>query len=231
MAQCLQQKIEFTILTQTRAKLGESPFWDPLRGCLWWVDVDGRRLLRTTVSNGNTDMWPTPELPGFVVLTQTGKPAIGMESGIFFFTPETGKFDQVIKLEAQNVRFNDATIDSAGRLWAATMDIAGNSPVGILYLVSSRRRLVSVVNGLNTPNGLAVDKVRSRLYLSDSHPGVQTIWVFGVEWFSGKLADRRIFAAMNGFNGRPDGATIDTTGNYWIAGVDGAAVHVFATRR
>lgn len=222
-----EERIEFALATETRARLGESPVWDAGRGCLWWVDVEGRSLLKTGAHTGDTTAWPTPEMPGFVVLTSAGVPALGMETGIFVFFESDARFERIVELGKPNVRFNDATVDASGRLWACTMDMANRAPAGVLYSVSADRRLVAHLGGIRTPNGLAHDPARNRLYLSDSHPDVQAVWMFDCDIVEGRLSGRGVFAAFEKLKGRPDGAALDSEGRYWIAGVDGGVLHVF----
>jgi sugar lactone lactonase YvrE len=195
---------------------------------LWWVDIDGRQLIRTYDENGLTEFWETPEMPGFVILTDKGLPAVGMESGIFLFDSENRLFEKIVDLEDHGVRFNDATVDVFGRLWVGTIDLHISEPIGKLYSVNDDRTLNILLDGLFYSNGLAVDHDRNRLYLSDSHPDVQMIWTVPCD-SSGKLTgQRQDFVDMSKIDGRPDGAAIDALGNYWIAGVGGSCLHVFS---
>lgn len=218
--------LDFKPVSDVRAELGESPVWSAADACVWWVDISGRRLLRTG-ADGATETWETTEQVGFVVLASTGV-VLGLESGLFAFDPSTGGFEQLVALEAPGVRFNDATTDSAGRLWAGTMDMENRRPVGQLLRIDPDLTVTVVAEGMRTPNGLAVDDVTGRLYFSDSHPEIQTIWAANLDIRSGRLSERRIFARMHEFAGRPDGGALDEDGNYWSAGVDGGAIHVFA---
>src|SRR5690606_7054590 len=69
---------------------------------------------------------------------------------------------------------------------------------------------------------------RGRLYLSDSHPSVRTLWRLPLETASGSLGERQQVARFGKIRGRPDGAAIDAEGSYWIAGVGGAVLHRFS---
>ncbi|MBL4645594.1 MAG: SMP-30/gluconolactonase/LRE family protein [Rhizobiales bacterium] len=220
--------LKFSIKTTVFSRLGESPVWCEKDQCIWWIDIEGFQLLCTNVIDGETKSWKTPEMPGFVVLTDCGKPAIGMESGIFLFCQSKGIFERFITINETGVRFNDATVDASGRLWAGTMDIEGKRPVGMLYSVGPDLIPMPVYQGMRTPNGLAVDETRNRLYLSDSHPSIQTIWTFSCNLSSGKISDQKIFIAMENHTGRPDGAALDKDYNYWIAGVGGGVLHRFS---
>jgi len=39
--------ITFEVFSNRWAHLGESPVWSETENCIWWVDTDGRKLLRT----------------------------------------------------------------------------------------------------------------------------------------------------------------------------------------
>lgn len=210
------------------AKLGESPSVDMVSESVWWVDVDGKKLFRTTCETGETVTWDTPEHPGFVVVTAAGYPAIGMETGIFAFVAETDRFEKLVGLEMPGCRFNDATVDSAGNLWASTMALDAQRGRAAIHLVTGSNSLSTIMDGLTIPNGLAVDAARQRLYYSDSHKDVQSIWVLPTDDVPGVVGEAEIFATTMRLAGRPDGAALDADGNYWIAGVDGAEIYVFS---
>lgn len=220
-------EIDFSTLDAPRARLGESPVWDAAGDCVWWVDVEGLRLFRTRLDSGETESWKTPEMPGFVVLTDRGAPALGMESGIFLLDPARGAFERIVALEDPRVHFNDAAVDPAGRLWAGTMERAIAAPLGAVHAVGSDLRLTLCFDGFWTINGLAVDAERNRLYLSDSHPTRQEIWTAPLDPETGAPGAREAFASLRPLRGRPDGAAIDRDGRYWIAGVGGGVIHVF----
>ena len=221
--------IAFDVLAQTHSALRESPAWDDRAGVLWWVDIDGLRLLRWSPKTAETDAWPTPEMPGFVVPTTRGLPAVGMQSGIFLFDSAAGTFERIATIDQPGQRFNDATVDGTGRLWAGTMAMDGPAPVGVLYAVDAALRPRAVLSGLYTANGLAADGSRERLYLSDSFPDVQTIWCFELPEGAPVPMNRRVFATMHDLPGRPDGAALDIHGNYWSAAVGGGqALQVFS---
>lgn len=217
----------FTALGPEAAQLGESPVWSPVNDVVWWVDIDGRRVLCTDM-DGRTECWPTPERVGFVQIDAAGHPVMGMETGIFRFDRDRKGFRRIKELDQEGVRFNDACTDSYGRLWAGTMALPGSGATGILYLVGDDLNLVPVLIGFGIINGLAWDDECERLYVSDSAPSVRTIWVFDCPGGLPDPESRRIFATQHEIDDRPDGAAIDAEGMYWIAGVDGGALHRYA---
>jgi len=224
----LAQDWRYERLSDAQALLGESPVWSAAEDCVWWVDVTGRRLLRSEAASGRTRVWRTPEEIGFVTLATGGRVVVGMESGLFLFDAAAGTFDLIYRLEGRNVRFNDAAIDAAGRLWAATCDVANKAPLGRLYRFEPDLSATVVAEGLLTPNGLAVDSARGRLFLSDSHPTVRCLWWLPLDFASGSLGERQELADFGALKGRPDGGVLDAEGCYWIAGVGGGTLHGFS---
>ena len=218
----------FETLSDAAAVLGESPQWSLRDGCVWWVDVTGRKLLRSDTASGHTRVWRTPEEIGFVVLTHGGAIVTGMESGLFRFDPVDGGFTLIWRLEGSSTRFNDAATDAAGRLWAATCDVDNKKPLGKLLCIEADLAVREVASGLLTPNGLAVDSGRGLLYLSDSHPTVQALWRLPLDLASGGTGAWQELARIADLKGRPDGGVIDAAGTYWIAGVGGGVLHGFS---
>jgi len=159
----------------------------------------------------------------------------GMESGVFSVTPGDGDRLAVTPLApvahaAPGMRFNDGRCDRQGRFLAGTMllDMAAGAPVGRLYaLEAGDDGLRLLLDNLIVPNGLAFSPDGRTMYLSDSHPSVQTIWAFDYDTESGTPSNRRVFVDMNPLPGRPDGAAIDADGCYWICGNDAGLVHRF----
>ena len=216
----------FAPVGEVRAALGESPVWSDTDRGLWWVDIDGRLLLRTDMA-GDTRSWSTGEMPGFVQLSREGSPLVGMETGIFRFDPVSEDFTRFAELPQQGVRCNDACTDSAGRIWFATMDPDNRKPVGTLYRLDPGGSVTFVLDGMLTANGLAWDNARSRLYYSDCHATVQTVWTLPVSDGEPAPDSRAVFHIFDDLPGRPDGAALDEAGGYWIAGVGGAELYRF----
>ncbi|WP_170314826.1 SMP-30/gluconolactonase/LRE family protein [Aquibium carbonis] len=220
--------VPFAMASGEGSLLGESPFWDR-RDSVWWVDIEGRKLLRTRLSTGETRHWTTPEMPGFVVLAAPDEPMVGMERGIYAFSCARERFERILPFDGLGQRFNDATVDATGRLWVSTMALDAAPGRGAIHVVTAELALNTVFDGLTTPNGLAVDVTAARLYLSDSHPDARTIWTAACDGAAGLVGPRTVFASMRDMAGRPDGAALGADGaTYWIAAVDGGALCGFS---
>ncbi|QLF71553.1 SMP-30/gluconolactonase/LRE family protein (plasmid) [Peteryoungia desertarenae] len=219
----------FEILSDTWGHLGESPVLSKDGHYLWWVDTEGWRLLRSHTGTGATETWQTPEIIGCIALRDDGTLLAGLASGLFIFNPQTGLFQQACSPETRNdMRFNDCALDPVGRFWAGTMHRDITEPAGALFCVERDLTHKRFFDGLWTPNGLAFDADRARMYFSDSHPSIQTIWVCDYDLASGNPSNKRVFARTEHVEGRPDGAFVDDSGVYWIAGVGGSQILRFA---
>jgi sugar lactone lactonase YvrE len=103
-------------------------------------------------------------------------------------------------------------------------DMAAARPDGRLYRYDAQGLSAPVVAELVTQNGVAFSPDGRTMYLSDSHPSRRRIWAFDYDIDDGVPHGRRLFVDMADYAGRPDGATIDSDGCYWIAGNDGGCL-------
>ncbi len=227
------------LLVDARNGVGESPVWDAQRQCLFWVDIPGRALWCWNAGTGEARHWPTPEMTGCIALaagseaTAHGHWVAAMETGVAVLTPfEDGSLTHEPLASVQHpqsgMRFNDGRCDRQGRLRAGTMvsDMSLASNAGSVYALDGAQ-LRTLQSGLITPNGMAFSPDGTTMYLSDSHPGVQTVWAFDYDIDSGTPSNQRVFIDMKPLPGRPDGAAVDEDGGYWICGNDAGLVHRF----
>jgi len=223
------------LVVDARCGTGESPVWSVAEEALYWVDIPGRALHRWS-ADGHTQ-WASDEMPACIAprADAPGAWIAGMESGIFSIEAlDDGRIEALrlapVTHAAPGMRFNDGRCDRQGRFWAGTMlmDMAAGSRVGRVYRQDKADTMPTVqLQDFIVPNGLAFSPDGRTMYLSDSHPSVQTIWAFDYDIATGTPSNRRVFVDMNPLPGRPDGAAIDADGCYWICGNDAGLVHRF----
>ncbi len=222
-------------ISDIRDDVGESPLWSVTEQALYWVDIEGRKIRRYDWSSRAVRSWSTGERVGSIVLREGGGLVAGMESGIFEIDLPPGEPNAVERLlfpmvfPQPGMRFNDGRCDREGRYWVSSMvrDMSLAAAAGSLYCVTPAGIGEPVVSGLITGNGLAFTADRRRMYWSDSHPTVQTIWRARLTE-DGRMGPRDVFVDMNPLPGRPDGAALDEEGGYWICANDGGQVHRFS---
>jgi len=213
---------------QIPAQVGESPVWREAEQALYWVDIPARLIARVQLETGMRTDWTLPEQVACITFDSNGTVLAGCESGLFAVTlSNTGEatFRRVAAPEFPfpSMRFNDGRCDRQGRFWAGTMvqDMAMANPAGGLYRYDTAGVLsAAIVRNLITQNGLAWSPDGTTMYVSDSHPLRRLVWAFDFDTDSGEPRNQRVFADLNRFTGRPDGAAIDTDGGYWTCAND-----------
>jgi sugar lactone lactonase YvrE len=216
-----------------QASVGESPVWRAAEEALYWVDIHARKIVRLHVVSGVRSEWTLPEKVACIAFDASGVALAGLETGLFAVTlpasaglqaavPRTRKLAAPV-FPAPDMRFNDGRCDRQGRFWAGTMvqDMSLANPAGALFRFDANGELSApVVDGLITQNGLAWSADGTTMYLSDSHPSRRLIWAFDFDVESGTPHNRRVFADLHDYVGRPDGAAVDADGCYWICAND-----------
>lgn len=223
------------LVLDARNGTGESPVWHAAEQALYWVDIPARKLCRWIPATGQASSWLAPEMLACIAPTAAANVwVVGAESGIFRLTPQTGGqlgFERLAPVShvMDGMRFNDGRCDRQGRFLAGTMlmNMASGARVGCVYSYQKGSELTKLLDGFITPNGMAFSPDGRTMYLSDSHPSVQSVWAFDYDTETGMPSNRRLFIDMNLLPGRPDGAAVDADGCYWICGNDAGLVHRF----
>jgi sugar lactone lactonase YvrE len=223
------------LVVDSRCGVGESPVWQASEQALYWVDIPARKLHRWAAASGQISQWQAPEMLGCIA-PMGGKRSwiAGMETGVFELTPHAdgtlhARLLAGVHHAQPGMRFNDGRCDRQGRFLTGTMlmDMSAAARVGCVYRYDAAGRLAVTADRLITPNGIAFSPDGRTMYLSDSHPSVQTIWAYDYDTSTGTPSNRRVFVDMNPLPGRPDGAAVDADGCYWICGNDAGLIHRF----
>jgi sugar lactone lactonase YvrE len=207
------------------AMLGEGPVWSALQRALWFVDIQGSRI-HAFGEDGTTRSFPTPEYAAFVFETTGGAMICGLRSGLFGFSPATGLFERLLRVDAQlaSNRLNDGYVDASGRLWFGTMDDDGRAPTGSLYRFDGAG-LQRMDTGYVITNGPAMSPDGRTLYHVDTLG--RRVFAFDVD-SAGALANKRTFTLVEETGVYPDGPVVDAAGNVWIAMFGGWGVRCYS---
>ncbi len=211
---------------EVRAALGESPTWDAAARALWFVDIEGRALLRLAVESGAVRRWAMHAKPGCLALCTSGRLLVGMGGALHLFSPDSGRLERFADIEpdrAEN-RLNDAKVAPDGAYWVGTMnDTGGLAPTGALYRVTADGRVEKKRDGLVVSNGLAWSADGTTMFHSDS----RARWIrrFRHAPGTGALSEEKLIAEPSDEIGRPDGAATDVEGAYWSAGVSAGCIN------
>jgi len=221
--------------------LGEGPHWDAKRQTLYFVDIQGSAVFRyTPASNKFAKASVGSKHPSFIIPVD-GKEdqfviSLDNELVIISWDGESDEVEIVDTLSVvtepvtPNTKFNDAKCDSSGRLWAGVHVIDFDSipetpPLGTLYSFDPKKReLISQVERIRIANGLAFNDKTKKLFYIDSLKG--TVDQYDFDIINGKISNGKVFFTLSQqkLSGLPDGMTIDTNGNLFVANFGGGRV-------
>jgi sugar lactone lactonase YvrE len=209
---------------QANAVTAEAPFWDERDGTLWWIDIQGQRLLALSPASGQQRDWSLPMMPGMVAGREQGGLILGLEDGLYAFDPVHGLGARLVAVETggSRTRVNDGKPDRRGRLWFGTMDKTGSGePNGALYRLERDGRVSRVRSEVRIPNAICFSLDGRTLYFSDSRTGI--VEAISYDPAAGQAgASRRFVKFAEGEH--PDGACVDSDGCVWIAVVGGSRI-------
>ncbi len=121
---------------------------------------------------------------------------------------------------------NDGGCDRQGRFLASSMNLEDpKKPTGACWRLNADLSVDKLADGLHIGNGIAFSPAGDRFYLADTT--LDQVWVHDYDPASGKVGERRAFASTEALAGKPDGATVDADGFYWLAGVMGSQLYRF----
>ncbi|HTH77654.1 MAG TPA: SMP-30/gluconolactonase/LRE family protein [Ramlibacter sp.] len=230
---------EWRAVTRIPDVLGESPFWHPIERALYWIDIPARQLRRMD-PGGIAESWEMPSEPGCIAPVETGGLMIALRDGVYFAAGWGGTLETVVRFnyDTSTTRFNDGKADPEGRFWAGTIYEPKDARKAELYSVDLRpengnegRPVVQLkAQNATTANGLAWSADARTVYWADTPSHAVYAW----DWDPATNAMRhhRVFhqfapkpsgwkPGQPGYGGRPDGAAVDSQGNYWCSLFEG----------
>lgn len=217
-----------TPLLDSLFDLAEGPLWDAARQRLYWVDIMSRRIHWIEPATGSSNSLDALSPVGTVALAEDGRLLAALQYGFALIDPDTNLITPLATFPeaSPKLRMNDGKPDPAGRFWAGTMafDFAPNA--GALYRLSPSLELHTALTGVTISNGLDWSPDFSLMYYVDST--TQRVDVFDFDPVSSNIRARRTFVEIDPVVGTPDGLTVDSTGNLWLALWGGSAVHAYS---
>jgi len=206
------------------AVVGEGPVWDYRINQLYWVDILQGQLHRYDPQTKINQTYEIGQYVGAAVPCNKQGLILAMHHGWAFFNPENSQLSPISDPEADQPtnRFNDGKVDSHGRLWSGTMQINPQDPVGSLYMLDTNLEATVKIKDVFISNGLAWSDDDQWFYFIDSLRHKVSAYEF--DPVSGDIKYHRDVFKVDPELGLPDGMTIDSLGNLWVAIYDGGCI-------
>lgn len=210
------------------SKWGEGPIW--WKNYLFYVDIEGHALIRLDVDTNEETAWNVGERIGTVVPRENGEFLYAGDTGMIAFDPETGTKQTLADPEPEKRatnRFNDGKCDPVGRFWAGTISLVKKTGDAALYMLDTDGTLHVKVDEVTNSNGICWSPDATKLYYIDTP--TKQIRAYDYDQDSGNICNASIAVdtVAHSFKDSPDGMTIDTEGNLWVAFCHGGCVACF----
>ena len=218
-----------SLVIDAQARLGEGAIWDYDRKALWWIDIiPGKLHCYDPVTDSDRE-WDMGQMIGTVVTRQSGGLVVALENGFAAFDPDSGELSFLADPEEHipTNRFNDGKCDPRGRFWAGTMAISEVPEAGALYCLDNGQCSKHLEN-ISVSNGIVWTADQKTMYYIDSP--TRKIEAFDYDIETGEISNRRTAVDVPEGVGNPDGMTIDTDDNVWVAMWGGWCVLQFDPR-
>ena len=207
------------------AQWGEGPIW--WKNNLIYVDIEKHLVLQLDPDSGVEKIWDvasTVGRVGTVVPRVGGGLVVAGDTGLHFLDPVTGVTTAIVDPESEKPdnRFNDGKCSPDGRFFAGTISLVKNEGDAALYRLDSDLSLHTAFESVTNSNGIVWSADASTCYYIDTPR--QAVFAFDYSPDTGLLTNQRTAFSTSHINASPDGMSIDSAGNLWIAFCHGACV-------
>lgn len=221
--------LQFDCVADTKCRVGESPLYDERTNRVYFVDILNRTLYRYEVASRALGSWSFETEVCSLGLAASGRLVVALRHAVILFDPTSEARHELCRIEedlGEMTRLNDGRVGPDGAFWVGSMiEAKQKTPIGALYRVDPSGRVERKVEGLHVSNGLAWTADGETMFHADSRGPWIDRWRF--DRSTGEISWRTRIATLTDESGRPDGASCDSEGFYWSAGVSAAKLNRF----
>lgn len=217
--------IEIEPLGNIRSQWGEGPIW--WNHALYYVDIEGHTVHRYDPADSSEKTWNVGQRVGTVVPRSHGGLVIAGDQGISFLDEATGQLTPIADPEANlpENRFNDGKCSPDGRFFAGTISLTKKTGTAKLYRLDADLSIHEAFGPVTNSNGIAWSADGRTCYYIDTPR--REVLAFDYSQETGALDQPRSVIDTRHIESSPDGMTIDSDGNLWVAFCHGACVVCF----
>ncbi|GAA0280303.1 SMP-30/gluconolactonase/LRE family protein [Alteraurantiacibacter aestuarii] len=215
--------MQITRLDLPKRSVGEGPVWDVAEQALYYIDILDKKVLRWHPHSGAQAQWDVPDMIGSMALRKNGGAIVALVDGIHALDFDSGEVTPLALMQPANpaIQLADGKVDRAGRFIFGTSHRKAAEPLGGLFSLS-KGAISQLDSGLTLGNGPCWSPDNRVLYHADSMAHV--IYAYDYDLATGTASNRREFFDTSEYGPIPDGATIDASGDMWVAICEGGVV-------
>lgn len=216
------------LLYRCKDEIGESATWLTNSNTLLWIDIpNGIIHFYNDKKNGFSEI-QLPEIVSSIIpiKNNSNEVLLTMQNKLVRFHLEKKTYIEILKFKnSPEIRANDSKASPEGRLWIGMMHQNDHNKTGSLWRVDSNLSFHKIISKQHIPNGIVWNKSSDKMYYIDSGRGC--IEEYAYDSVSGDISFLRVAIQVQKKYGVPDGMTIDSTGNLWVAHWGGFGVYVW----
>ena len=209
---------------------GEGPLW--WNQSLYYVDIEGKAIIELNTETQNEQIWQFEQRIGCLAPIDKTQLLYAGDTGIYRFNTQNGESTFIADPESglKENRFNDGKCDPMGRFWAGTISLKKIQGTAALYCLDAQQSVTQKLANLTNSNGLAWSADATRFFHIDTP--LRRIHTYKYDKNTGSIQDKMTLVDTQalGFDSSPDGMTIDTEDNLWVAFCHGGCVAQFNSR-
>ena len=214
------------ILWDTKCKLGEGTLWVKEHNSIYFVDIKKKKIFSLNTKKNKKKIFSVNKEIGFLAHIRGYFFVLGLQGELRIQNIKTKKIINSIFVE-KNIklnRINDGKTDPAGNLWFGTMDnLERKIEKGSLYKLDKNLFLTKVDKNYRITNGPAFINQFNFYHTDSSKKIIYKIKINKKD----KVINKKIFKKFLKKDGSPDGMTVDSHKNLWVAHFNGACISVF----
>ena len=221
---------KFEVVHDAPMLVGESAIWHEVESALYWVDIEGLTVNRLHAASGKFSSWKMGSNPSALAIDDNNFLVVATRERLLRLNTTDGAETPIADApyDTSKVRFNDGRVDPAGRFWIGTMYEPRDQPAAEMYVLARDNLRCAWRGGMTNSNGLAWSLDGRTMFHADTTTHRIDCYDFDVA--TGEHSNRRTILTFPtdktapDYGGRPDGATIDAEGMYWVAMFEGGRV-------
>ena len=225
-----QSSLKIQAIGKRHSLWGEGPIW--WNDSLYYVDIEGKAIVRINPDTEEETVWEFPERIGCIAPCNNSQLLYAGDNGISIFDTQTKVSTSITDPENHlpDNRFNDGKCDPYGRFWGGTISLKKIKGSASLYCLDTNQNLEKKLEGLTNSNGLAWSQDKKRFFHIDTPSRSIQAYIYNGASAEISQATTIVDTEALGFDSSPDGMTIDTQDNLWVAFCHGGCVACFDSR-